>query len=832
MSVFADPPRATARLQLHAGFTLDDARAALPYLARLGISHVYASPLLAARPGSAHGYDVVDPTRIDPQRGGEAGFERFAAALRTHGLGLILDIVPNHMAASLDNPWWRDVLEHGRASPHAAVFDIDWDAPANPGRVLLPILGKRYGEALRAGDIRLTADPATGRPVIAIPGHTLPVAAGTAVGESPGPDALHAILERQHYRLAHWRTAAAEINYRRFFDIDDLVAVRVEDPAVFDATHGRILAAVAAGQVQGLRIDHIDGLADPAGYLTRLRRAVDAVRPGPFAIWVEKILAEGEDLPAGWPVEGTTGYEVANAIHALQVDSAAAGPIRAAHARFTGDQGSMPDTIRSCRRAVIEGSLAAPFEALVDAVDRLAYAGWENRDLTRAALRQALAAVIEQLSAYRGYRDGPTFGLDAAIARARDAVPGPALDFVATLVSGRVPGDEAALVLQRFQQLTGAVAAKAVEDAAFYRHLPLASLNEVGGWPERFGLEPDDVHGFFARRRRDAPDALSALSTHDHKRGADVRARLAALTELAPEWQSGLDSWSVLLAPHRRGTAGRPVPSRRHEHLFLQTVIGTWPAGGPDAAYADRIAAYLLKAAREGKDETSWTDPDQAYEAGLDRFVRAALDPAGPFPAAVAPFAERVARIGAINGLAQLAMQMTLPGVPDLYQGTEEWDLSLVDPDNRRPVEWDRLARQLDDVAEADPAELAAAWPDGRIKHWLAARLLRLRREDPALFARGDYAPVPVQGPAAAHVVAWRRSLDDRHLVVAVPRLVAGQLNGALGLTGFDGTALTLPEGRSVGDGERGNGGSRADLGPVFGRLPVLLHRLGGRHGE
>ncbi|MGF6232404.1 (1-_4)-alpha-D-glucan 1-alpha-D-glucosylmutase [Inquilinus ginsengisoli] len=833
--MIAHPPCATARLQIHAGFTLDDARAALPYLARLGISHVYASPLLAARPGSGHGYDVIDPTRIDPERGGEAGFERFAAALRSQGLGLILDIVPNHMAASLHNPWWRDVLEHGRASPHAAVFDIDWNAPAHPGRLLLPILGQRYGEALRAGDIKLRRDPETGRPVIAIPGHTLPVAPGTveAIDETLGPDALHAILERQHYRLAHWRVSAAEINYRRFFDIDDLVAVRVEDPAVFDATHSRILAAVATGQVQGLRIDHIDGLADPAGYLARLRQAVDAVRPGPFTIWVEKILAEGEDLPAGWPVEGTTGYEVANAIHALQVDPAAAGPIRAAYAGFTGDQGSMADTIRRCRRAVIEGNLAAPFEALVDPIDRLAYAGWDTRDLTRADLREALATVIEHLQAYRDYPgDGGTFSLDAAIARARETVPGPALDAVAKLVSGGASGDDAALILQRFQQLTGAVAAKAVEDTAFYRHLPLASLNEVGGWPERFGIEPDDFHAIFARRRQLSPDALSSLSTHDHKRGADVRARLAALTELAPEWQSGLVAWSALLAPQRGGSEDRPVPSRRHEHLFYQTVLGTWPAGGPDKDYADRIVAYLLKAAREGKDETGWTDPDQAYEAGLERFIRAALDPSGPFPATIAPFAERLARIGAINGLAQLAMQMTLPGVPDLYQGTEEWDLSLVDPDNRRPVEWDRLAGQLDPVAEADPEELAIAWPDARIKHWLAARLLRLRREDPELFARGDYAPVPAQGPAAAHVVAWRRSLDGRHLVVAVPRLVAGKLNGALGLSGFDGTALTLPDGRSVGDGERGNGGSRADLGPVFGRLPVFLHRLGGRDGR
>lgn len=834
MSAIAHPPCATARLQLHAGFTLDDGRAALPYLARLGISHVYASPLLAARPGSTHGYDVIDPTRIDPERGGEEGFARFAAALRSHGLGLILDIVPNHMAADPDTPWWRDVLEHGQASPHAAVFDIDWDAPANPGRVLLPILGKRYGEALRDGDIRLARNPATGRPVIAIPGHTLPVAAGMAeaIAEAPGPDALHAILERQHYRLAHWRVAPAEINYRRFFDIDGLVGVRVEDSAVFDATHGRILAAVAAGQVQGLRIDHVDGLADPAGYLARLRQEVDAVRPGPVTLWIEKILAEGEDLPAGWPVAGTTGYEVANAIHALQVDPAAAGPVRAAYARFTGDRDSMAGTIRRCRRAVIEGSLAAPFEALVDAVDRLAYAGWEQRDLTRAAIRAALAAVIEQLPAYRGYGDGPAFGLDAAIDRARDALPAvtaPALDFVAMLMAGRIPGDEAARILRRTQQLTGAVAAKAVEDTAFYRHVPLVSLNEVGGWPERFGMAPGDFHAAFARRRQDWPDALSSLSTHDHKRGADVRARLAALSELAPEWQAAIAAWSALLASHRGGSNDRPVPSRRHEYLFFQTVIGTWPAGGPDAAYADRIAAYLLKAAREGKDETGWAEPDQAYEAGLERFIRAALD--GPFVPAAAPFAERVARIGAVNGLAQLALQMTLPGVPDLYQGTEEWDLSLVDPDNRRPVDWDRLARQLDAIDGADPGQLAASWPDGRVKHWLAARLLRLRRDDPDIFARGDYAPVEAEGPAADHVVAWRRSLEGRHVVVAVPRLVAGKLNGALGLTGFDGTTLPLPD-RPGDGGERGVGGSRADLGPVFGRLPVFLHHLGGRDGR
>lgn len=847
------PPRATARLQFHSGFTLDDARAVLPYLARLGISHVYASPLLAARPGSVHGYDVTDPTRIDPERGGEDGFARFAEALRAHGLGLILDIVPNHMAASPDhNLWWRDVLEHGRASPHTAVFDIDWDAPAHPGRVLLPILGRPYREALHAGEIGLRYDEATGRFAVTVPGHTLPMAPGTvAIGaaiEHSVPDEMHNMLEQQHYRLAHWRVAASGINYRRFFDIDDLVAVRVEDPAVFDATHGRILAAVAAGQVQGLRIDHIDGLADPAGYLARLRRAVDAVRPAgtPFAIWVEKILAEGEELPTGWPVDGTTGYEVANLLHALQLDPAAAGPVRAAYARFTGDRGTMADTVRHCRRAVIEASLAAPFEALVDAVDRLARSGWVDGNnartairVTRPAIREALAAVIERLPAYRGYLggsgDGTAFGLEAAIGAARAALPATswqALTLVAELATGRVPCEEAAGILCRFQQLTGAVAAKAVEDTAFYRHVPLVSLNEVGGWPERFGIDPAEFHAIFARRRRDWPDALSALSTHDHKRGADVRARLAALSELPAEWEAGLDAWSALLAPHRGGSADRPVPSRRHEHLFYQTVIGTWPVGGPAGGYADRIAAYLRKAAREGKDETSWTDPDEAYEAGLERFVRAALDPAGPFVAAVAPFAERVARIGAVNGLAQLAMQMTLPGVPDLYQGTEGWDLSLVDPDNRRPVDWAWLTERLDSVAGADPEALAAAWPDGRIKHWLTARLLRLRREDPELFARGDYAPVPAQGPAAEHVVAWRRSLDGRHLVVAVPRLVAGKLNGALGLAGFDGTALALPDEMDAGGEVRGGVGSRVDLGPVFGRLPVLLQRGGGRDGQ
>ncbi|MGK9167230.1 malto-oligosyltrehalose synthase [Inquilinus limosus] len=852
MTAVADPPRATARLQIHSGFTLDDARAALPYLARLGISHVYASPLLAARPGSPHGYDVIDPTRIDPERGGEAGFERFTEALRAHGLGLILDIVPNHMAATPDNPWWRDVLEHGRASPHAVAFDIDWDAPAHPGRVLLPILGRPYREALYAGDIGLRFDEETGRFFVVVPGHTLPMAPGTvAIGaaiEHSVPEEMHNMLEQQHYRLAHWRVAAAEINYRRFFDIDDLVALRVEDPAVFDATHGRILGAVAAGQVRGLRIDHVDGLADPAGYLARLRRAVDTVRPAgtPFYIVVEKILAEGEELPAGWPVDGTTGYEIANIVHALQLDPAAAEPIRAAYAGFTGDRGTMADTVRHCRRAVIEGSLAAPFAALVDAVDRLARSGWVDGSqartairLTPAAIREALAAVIERLPAYRGYvgcsGDGTAFGLDAAIGAARAALPatcGTALTLVAELMTGRVPGEEAAGILCRFQQLTGAVAAKAVEDTAFYRHVPLVSLNEVGGRPERFGIEPAEFHAIFARRRRDWPDALSALSTHDHKRGADVRARLAALSELPADWQACLAAWSALLAPHRGGSDDRPVPSRRHEYLFYQTVIGTWPAGGPHAGYADRIAAYMRKAAREGKDETSWIDPNQAYEAGLERFVRAALAPGNPFTAAVTPFAGRVARIGAVNGLTQLAMQMTLPGVPDLYQGTEGWDLSLVDPDNRRPVDWAQLAEQLDRVAGADPEELAAAWPDGRIKHWLTARLLRLRREDPALFARGDYAPVEASGPAAAHVVAWRRSLDRRHLVVAVPRLVAGRLNGALGLAGFDGTVLELPDGTDGGGEERRGVGSRVDLGPVFGRLPVLLQRVGGRDGQ
>ncbi|MGO4723555.1 MULTISPECIES: malto-oligosyltrehalose synthase [unclassified Inquilinus] len=898
------PPRATARLQIHAGFTLDDARAALPYLARLGISHVYASPLLAARPGSAHGYDTIDPSRIDPERGGEDGFERFTAALRNHSLGLILDIVPNHMATGPDNAWWMDVLEWGRSSPHAAVFDIDWDAPAQPGRVLLPILGQPYGTALKEGDVALRFDAALGRFSIEVPGLSLPLAgASTAlplaqaatqatgpsadqltaladlfqalppdgrgqaemlrgglaalVARDPGaaaaiaeavarqtPDDLHRLLERQHYRLAHWRVAAAEINYRRFFDIDDLIAVRIEDPDVFAATHRRILDAVAAGQVQGLRIDHIDGLADPAGYLARLRQAIDAAKPdgAPLYLVVEKILADGEDLPAVWPVDGTTGYEIANAIHAVQVDGNARGALTAAYARFTGDTATMDDTIRRCRQAVIAGTLAAPFEALVGAVDRLARADWPWRDLTRGAIREALAAVIERLTAYRSYLggagDGTAFGLESAIAGAREALPpdaARALGLVAELVTGRSRADGASAILCRFQQLTGAVAAKAVEDTAFYRHFPLVSLNEVGGTPERFGLPVDEFHAAFARRQQDWPDALSSLSTHDHKRGADVRARLAALSELAPDWEAGLAAWSAALAPHRGGGNDRPVPSRRHEHLFYQTVIGTWPLGGMAADYPDRIVAYLLKAAREGKDETGWTDPDAAYEAGLDRFVRAALDPArgGAFLAAIAPFAERVARVGAVNGLAQLAMQLTLPGVPDLYQGTEDWDLSLVDPDNRRPVDFMGLAERLEQVAEADPHALAADWPDGRIKHWLAARLLRHRRDDPALFARGAYAPVAASGPAAAHVVAWRRSLGDRHIVVAVPRLVAGRLNGGLGLTGFAGTTLQLPRVDNGGDGrEQVPGGVPLDLGRPFERLPIFVRHLGESHGQ
>jgi (1->4)-alpha-D-glucan 1-alpha-D-glucosylmutase len=916
-------PTATARLQFHRGFTLDDAAAIVPYLADLGISHLYASPLLAARAGSTHGYDVVDPDRVNPELGGEAAFERLVAALHARGLGLIVDIVPNHMGVGPQNRMWMDVLEWGRHSRFAPVFDIQWDAPQQPGRVFLPLLIQPYGDALLSGSVGLSFDRAGGRFAVECGGLELPLnpqgyavvlhaaaehTAGSAsdlleqvaarfaalaavampdrcdraascraglltlmgsnervhaaIDAALGPlgpvprdafaaTSLHNVLECQSYRLAFWRVASAEINYRRFFEINDLVGVRVEDPAVFTLTHGRIEAAWRAGHIQGLRIDHIDGLADPDAYLARLAGwgRDDGERTAPPYVVVEKILATDEDLPATWPVAGTTGYEIANLLHGVQVDGAAEEPMCELWSRFTGDRTRFGQLVPSCRREILDRSFVAPFEALVAALDGLARSGRSRRDLSIGSIRRALTETVVHLPVYRAYvRPGALIEtpavLDRTIAAAAAELPAaarPALALVSSVLSARYVAEDEALgavaadIAIRFQQLTGAIAAKAVEDTAFYRSMALVSLNEVGGTPERFGVGVGAFHAAMQRRVKQWPQAQSALATHDHKRGADLRARLAVLTEMPSEWALLLQRLSRATAPFKRMREGRMVPARAHEYLFYQTVLGAWPltteADAPlPADFADRVAAYMLKAAREGKRETDWIDPDERYEAGLESFVRGALDArrGRTFLAIVAPFVHRIGATGAVNGLAQLVLQATIPGVPDLYQGTEGWDLSLVDPDNRRPVDFPRLAADLADMQGKKAADFAADWRSGRVKQRVLASLLHHRRAEPALFAQGSYHPLAVQGPLADRVIAFRRSERDRHLVVAVPRLVCEQVvqDGSIRLTGFAGTTLPdLPSGRwrDLLGGRTPDLAGPLDLDAPFSRFPALV---------
>jgi (1->4)-alpha-D-glucan 1-alpha-D-glucosylmutase len=874
------PPRATYRLQIGPNFDLNAVRGVLPYLKALGVSHVYASPLLATRAETDHGYDVVDPTRIDEAIGGEAAFAALCTELQGLGLGLILDIVPNHMGIGRENPWWLDVLEHGRASAYGRFFDIDWTRRPD-GKIVLPILGDAYGRVLEQGEIKLEFAPRRGRFRLRYYDHVLPVAgagyaellrraesrldpapaelgeiaggfASTVVAEpgagaSPdlavaglrarlaallesepaaaraiedvvvelngpdGPDpraALHRLLESQNYRLAHWRVSGDEINYRRFFEIDDLAAVRVEDPAVFVATHGRLLQSVARGEVQGLRIDHIDGLADPLAYLRAL--------PDGIYLVVEKILGPGEALPADWPVAGTTGYEFMNDVLGLFVDSSAEAAFTDGYVDYTGRTGDFAELARTAKLERVALDFAGETDALAARLYDLAERDLVTRDITRNALRRALAALTAELDVYRTYvtAAGPSetdrARLHAAADAARawlDPAARRAVDFVES-VFGFAPeatvwaaGGELLELVQRWQQLTGPVMAKAVEDTSFYRYHRFVALNEVGGEPGHFGLAPEALHARLAERARRRPHGMVATATHDHKRGEDLRARLAVLSEMLDGWRAVVARFDRALAPLRADAD--PGPDARY--LLYQMVVGAWPLdlaaddrGGLDDL-AERLAAYMLKASREAKERTAWTDVDEAYEATLDAFVRGALsaDRTRAFPVAVAELVERIAPTGAVNGLAQTLIRLAAPGVPDTYQGTEFWDFSLVDPDNRRPVDYAARASAL--AEDSPPADLLADWRDGRIKLRLLSRVLAERERLPALFADGAYLPLHVSGPAAAHVFAFARRHGDELAIAVVPRLVLDRLDGSgcprLRADAFADETVALPDG-------------------------------------
>jgi (1->4)-alpha-D-glucan 1-alpha-D-glucosylmutase len=852
------PPRATYRLQLRAGFGFKETAALAPYLAALGVGHVYLSPFFKARPGSSHGYDITDHRQLNPELGTEADYRAMIEALDRAGLARLLDIVPNHMGVGgADNPLWLDVLEWGQESAYAGWFDIDWQA--GRGKLLAPVLGAQYGEALQASALALKFDD-SGFAVWAYDAHKLPLCPLTyplALGsEHPAldrmadlfedlpnwqpqvavralglkrelaalarqppvrraldarlarfngdPRALAELIAAQRWRVAYFRVAEDEINYRRFFNINDLAGLRMELGPVFDHAHERVFGMLESGEIQGLRIDHIDGLFDPKAYLTVLREKF----PRPFYLVVEKILAVHEALPADWPIEGTTGYDYLNLSLGLLVDPAAKAALDETYRNFAGAADDFEMVARTCKLRIMDNEMASECGALSRAAARLARRSPMTADLTRALLQRAIKQVVAALPVYRAYLDFDGRASDAdrrdvttAVARARREDPevdDSAFDFLENAMlaeTAKPPTQElsptAALrVAMRLQQFSGPVMAKGVEDTAFYRYNRFLALNEVSGAPDRFGLAPAQFHAANAARAASWPNTMLATATHDTKRGEDARARLAVISELPDEWRREVGAWSQLLRARMGDPEASAAPDRQDEYMLYQMLTGAWPADMPEAPSAEALAAFgerlsgaIDKALREAKRRSTWSAPNRDYEAATQAFAREALKPGDDaFLASFLPFVRRLARLGVDNSLVQTALKLTAPGVPDIYQGCELWDFSLVDPDNRRPVDYAARSRAL----EAMTAELGAArnrmalfgsllgdWRDGRVKLALTAALLNLRRERAALFAEGDYQPLRVVGEAADWVVAFMRTLGAQKAAVIVARFPA-----------------------------------------------------------
>ncbi|QXI18334.1 malto-oligosyltrehalose synthase [Pseudomonas hamedanensis] len=845
------PVRATLRLQFHKGFTLEQAVPLVPYFARLGISHLYASPLLAARAGSMHGYDVVDPTQVNPELGGEAALRRLVSALREHNMGLILDIVSNHMAVGgSDNPWWLDLLEWGRLSPYGEFFDIQWHSPdpLMEGQLLLPFLGSDYGVALQEGTLKLHFNAHKGSFHVEHYEHHFPICPNDYGELLKGDDALkpladrfsalsyqtdahslsiplkqelqqlasdpqvlaaieqnltrydsttaegfenlHQLLERQSYRLASWRTAADDINWRRFFDINELGGLRVERPAVFEATHGKIFQLIAEGLVDGLRIDHIDGLADPRGYCRKLRRRLDRLAPDRhLPIYVEKILGAGETLRRDWAVDGTTGYEFMNQLSLLQHEPEGESVLGELWQRRSERPAAFIEEARLARQQILNGSLASDCESVAQALLQVARDDLMTRDLTLGAIRRVLQALIVHFPVYRTYVSalGRSAQDEVFFQQAMDGArqtlgegDWPVLDCVADWLGGtpwrRKPRGRSRKILRhacvRFQQLTSPAAAKAVEDTALYRSAVLLSRNDVGYNTEQFSAPLSDFHQVNQQRLQAFPDNLLATATHDHKRGEDTRARLAVLSERSHWYAEQIELWRALARPVR---SDEQLPSSGDELILYQALIGSWPLDlheGDQAGFADyaqRIWQWQQKALREAKLQSSWSAPNEAYENAAQAFTEKLLtgDEGQLLRAALIKTINSIAVAGALNGLAQTLLRMTVPGVPDLYQGNEFWDFSLVDPDNRRPVDY--AAREQALQAQAPLDALLSDWRDGRIKQALIAEVLNLRAEHAGLFRHGSYQALEVLGEQAHNVLAFAREHEGTQAIVIVP---------------------------------------------------------------
>jgi (1->4)-alpha-D-glucan 1-alpha-D-glucosylmutase len=801
------PLRATIRLQLHSGFTFDHAAALTPYFTALGVSHLYLSPILTARVGSMHGYDVVDPTRVNPELGGEEAFRRLVREARRNGLGIIVDIVPNHLAIGSDNRWWMDVLARGRESRFAKYFDIDW-TPDNPnlcGKVALPILGKPYSEALAAGEITVRCgknEPS----LVCYFEHRLPLAAASAAALADphgdfdpaslaGKKRLSELLDSQHYRLMWWRTANDEINWRRFFDINELAAVRVEDDEIFEAVHATILRLYADGLIDGLRVDHIDGLSQPGAYCRKLRqrlRSLERERPddcpkGPAYLVVEKILSHDETLPKGWETDGTTGYDFMDEISLLQHDAHGECTLEKLWERASGRSADFAAEEKLARREILQRSFAAQHEAAVRALYEIVQADLSTRDVSRKAIGRCFTEILAHFPAYRTCAEvnqaspADNLFLSRALADAKmTCLPGDRwlVDILGDWLSGKRIRPETdslqALAMRRFQQLSAPLCAKAVEDTAFYRYGRLISRNDVGFDARLFSCSIPEFHERMQARAKGLPLAMLATATHDHKRGEDVRARLAVLSELGDEWSHAVKLWLRLAAPRLRQVDGIRMPHEGDLAILFQTIVGTWPHGLATndepglATYAARLTAWQQKALREAKLWSDWSEPNEVYESAAADFIQSLFAEPSDLLNEIAAFTHRIAAAGAANSLAQTLIKFTTPGVPDIYQGTEYWDLSLVDPDNRAPVDFATRHNTLDD---SFPAELAATWRDGRIKQSTIARILAARKNAPLLFLKGRYAPLQTTGPLASHIVAFARMFEGGFAIVAASRL-------------------------------------------------------------
>jgi (1->4)-alpha-D-glucan 1-alpha-D-glucosylmutase len=918
-------PSSTYRLQLNSQFGFGDARELAPYLASLGMGAAYVSPILAARPGSPHGYDATDHSKLNTELGTEEDFGQLASTLQSLGMGLIVDLVPNHVSIADPANWrWLDVLENGPSSIHARFFDIDWKPPREDlaDKILLPILGDQYGKVLENQEIQIeyrggafvakyyeVALPVAPKstPIILEPvvedlrsalgeehefvqelesiitalRHLPPrtetdeelirernrereiikkrVAALVAneevdravqaglrdlngtKGNPASFDRLERLLADQAYRLSYWRVAADEINYRRFFDVNDLAAIRIEDPAVFQAVNERILEFVGKGWITGLRIDHPDGLFDPAQFFRDLQRVIAEIRTRSaapetgvpakgFYVVAEKIVLGREELRADWAIHGTTGYGFLNLLNGVFVRPEAKKAFLLLYDRFTDvETPSFENLVYESKRLILRVSLSSELNVLARRLDRICQQHRHTRDFTLESLRFALREIIACMPVYRTYIRGGQEEIDpqdrqlilsaaAAAKRRNPATSESTFDAISSILQCEYPDGlndaqraERILFVMRVQQLTGPVMAKGVEDTAFYRWYPLASLNEVGGQPDQFGSSLQKFHSKNAIRADQWPHALNATATHDTKRGEDVRSRLNVLSEIPSRWYAAIQEWHRLTAFARQQAAGVEAPDRNVEYLFFQTLAGTWPMQPMDEAahgvYVDRIQNYMVKALHEAKIHTSWINPNHAYDEAIRNFVALALDreKAREFLSHFTEFLAPVIQAGVMNSLSQTLLKIACPGVPDFYQGTEMWDLSLVDPDNRRPVDYRLRAeklRELDEREQAGPAALVEsllrAPSDGLIKLYVTSRCLRFRRSHEELFACGNYTPLLAAGPLQKHVAAFAREHNGKAVTAVGVRFHAKLFDDHGGLTGapvWTGTTLPVPPG-------------------------------------